>query len=176
MIETDLFFDITSVFQRNMAVAPICFKMYYKDQTLNKGCLIPCTIDHKVLNHRLKDSYVCYNDVGTSMNPNKIMLNYANRLRYISANASEREKPSTFTSRSSSKEKQLESLDSYFGKFKEDRNEYSSNSLNSDLITSPNKEQISHPKKYLVKNGQAEVDDRGGSKSNYDDSSGLYIM
>ncbi|XP_071735259.1 RHOMBOID-like protein 9, chloroplastic [Rutidosis leptorrhynchoides] len=139
-----------------MAAAPICFKMCNKDRIVN--------IDQEVSIHRVRDMYVCFKS--------------ANRLRYVSVNASEREKPSTFISRSSSKEKQLKSLDSYFGKFKEDsnNNQYSPNSLNNDLITSPIKEQISNPTKYLVKTEQAEVDDHRGLKSEYDESSGLYII
>nr|XP_043632247.1 RHOMBOID-like protein 9, chloroplastic [Erigeron canadensis] len=144
-----------------MAVAPICFKMCYKDPTVNK------------------DMNVCHYSVCTLVKPNKNVLKFTNHLRYISANASESEKPSRFTSKSSSKEKQLESLDSYFGKSKEDTNRYSLSTSKNNDIASPTREDFSEPKRFLVRNAQVtqvKVDDNGDLKSDYDDTSGLYII
>lgn len=203
-----------------MAVVPICFKMCYEDQTVNKGsCFIPFTTTDEdvfggispVSNHRVKTVCFCYNSVGNLMKPNNTsMLKSGNHLRAISASASERERPS--------REKQLRLLDSYFGKSKNDTNQPSPSFLNDGLdahnrsarstekgesfgqvldksgqfkeereLSSVNelnrgsatREETSHPTPYLVKNGQgiqAKVDGQGGSKSDYDETSGLYII
>ncbi|XP_024977266.1 RHOMBOID-like protein 9, chloroplastic [Cynara cardunculus var. scolymus] len=222
-----------------MALVPVCFKMCYEDQIVNKGaCFIPCTTDQDVFggispvsNHRVKTVRFCYNSVGNLMKPKYTgMVKSANHLRSISASASERERLSRFAIGSSSREKQLRSLDSYFRKSKNDRNQPSPSSfyddgdahsrsaqstdqrglgpvgeslgqvldrsgqfnaerelssvdehlkLDRDLVSSATKEETSHPTLNLVKNGQgtqAEVDDQGGSKSDYDETSGLYII
>lgn len=134
-----------------MDVAPICFKTCYKEQIVNK------------------DLCIWYTSVGALMKPCKGMLKCENLLRSISANSSERERSSKFILKSSSRDKHLQSLDSYFGKFKENnRGQDSSSSLNNDVV--------SPATKYLVENEKVKVDRRGGLKSDYDDTSGLYLM
>ncbi|KAJ9540905.1 hypothetical protein OSB04_027411 [Centaurea solstitialis] len=223
-----------------MAVVPICFKkMCYEDQTANTdqddfGGISP------VSNRRVKTVCFCYNSVGSLMKPS--MLKSANHLSGISANASERERLSRFAIGSSSREKQLRSLDSYFGKSKNDKDQHSPSSLNDDgdahngsaqaaderglgavgqfkaerelssgrdhpselnrgfhVFTHSMSVKVCHPRDlmwqsgsslislflpsdlqtYLVKNGkgtQAKVDDEGSSKSDSDETSGLYII
>ncbi|KAI3798906.1 hypothetical protein L1987_34190 [Smallanthus sonchifolius] len=141
-----------------MAVAPICFKTCYKDQTVNK------------------DMYLCYNSVGALMKPYKSMLKCENLLRSISASSSEREKSSKFLLKSSSREKHLQSLDSYFGKFKEKTDKYPPSYLNNDFVSSDTRDEVSDHTKYIVERAQAKVDDLGGLKSDYDDTSGLYLI
>ncbi|XP_076926490.1 RHOMBOID-like protein 9, chloroplastic [Bidens hawaiensis] len=106
-----------------MTVAPICFKTCYNDQIVTK-------------------------DIHTLVRPCRSMLKCANLLRSISVNSSEKEKPSKFTLKSSSRDKHLQSLDSYFGKFKENKN----------LVSS------------------AARDDQGGVKGDYDETCGLYLI
>ncbi|KAK9061980.1 hypothetical protein SSX86_019164 [Deinandra increscens subsp. villosa] len=141
-----------------MAVAPICFKICYKDQSINK------------------DMHLCYNSIGALMKPCKSMLKCANLLRSISANSSERDKSSKFILKSSSRERHLQSLDSYFGKFKENTDRYSPSLLNNQLVSSTTRDESSQPTKYFVKNDQAKADDRGGLNSDYDETSGLYLI
>ncbi|KAI3794201.1 hypothetical protein L1987_36830 [Smallanthus sonchifolius] len=143
--------------RRNMAVAPICFKTCYKDQTVNK------------------DMYLCYNSVGALMKPYKSMLKCENHLRSISASSSEREKSSKFILKSSSRE-HLQSLDSYFGKFKENTYKYPPSYLSNDLVSSDTRDEVSDHRKYIVESAQAKVDDLGGLKSDYDETSGLYLI
>ncbi|KAK1410397.1 hypothetical protein QVD17_36934 [Tagetes erecta] len=136
---------------RNMAVAPICFKTYYKEQIVNK------------------DLCIWYTSVGALMKPCKSMLKCANLLRSISASSSERERSSKFILKSSSRDKHLQSLDSYFGKFKENNTgQHSSSSLNNDMVSSATK--------YVVENKQTKEDGRVGLKSDYDDTSDLYLI
>ncbi|KAI7757550.1 hypothetical protein M8C21_019747 [Ambrosia artemisiifolia] len=129
-----------------MAVATICFKTCYKDMC------------------------VCYNSVGCLMRPYKSIFKCASFLRSISANSSEREKSSSkFVLKSSSREKQLQSLDTYFSKFKGNTDQYSSPS-------SATRDELSHSTKYFVENEQAKVDVYGGLKNGYDETSGLYLI
>ena len=142
-----------------MAGPPICFKMSYKDPTVNP---------------RVKDMYVC--SVANSMTTNKTMIKCEIDLRSIFSNESERHKPSRFILRCS-REKQLRSLDSCLGKSKD---EASITSSNNDLVSSTTtSKEISQPTQYLVKNELSKADDHIGSKSDYEDEtsgSGLYIM
>ncbi|PWA90096.1 rhomboid-related intramembrane serine protease family protein [Artemisia annua] len=139
-----------------MAGPPICFKMCYKDPTVNP---------------RVKDMYVC--SVANSMATNKAMIKCEIDLRSIFSHESERHKPSRFILRCS-REKQLRSLDSCLGKSKD---EASTKSSNNDLVSSATSEEISQPTQYLVKNELSKADDHIGSKSDYEDeTSGLYII
>lgn len=158
-------------------MAPICFKMGYKDRTVNKGCFSPCTNDQEIIggispvsNHKVKNTNLCYNSVGSFMKTNKTMLKCANFSRYISANASERDKPSD----SSSRKKQLRSLDSYFRKFKNDMIHKDSNN-----ISGLSNKEVPLPIIYPLKNIQetkAKVGNQADSKSVYDETSGLYMI
>ncbi|KAL8246929.1 hypothetical protein R6Q59_008145 [Mikania micrantha] len=142
----------------SMVVAPICFKICYKDQTVNK------------------DMCICYKSVGALMRPYKSMLKCANIFRSISANSSERDKSSKFILKSSSRDKHLQSLDSYFGKIKENTDQYSPSVLNNDLVSSATREEDSDPTRFFVKNKQAKVDDPVGLNSDYDETSSLYLI
>nr|GEV47131.1 hypothetical protein [Tanacetum cinerariifolium] len=139
-----------------MAGALICFKMCYKDPTVNP---------------RVKDMYVY--SVANLMTTNKTMIKCETDLRSIFSHESERYKSSRFILRCS-REKQLRSLDSYLGKSKD---QASTKSVNNDLVSSATSEEISQPPQYLVKNELSKADDHSGSKSDYEDeTSGLYII
>ncbi|KAL7613443.1 hypothetical protein Lser_V15G07300 [Lactuca serriola] len=139
-----------------MAMAPICFKMCYKHRTVNNDQEFIGGIS-SVSNHKLKNTNLCYNSVATFMKTNKTMLKCSNFSRYISPNASEREKPLV----SSSREKQLRSLDSYFKKFKNDMNHKDSHNISGQ----------SSKETYPVKNMQETQ-----TKTDSDETSGLYII
>ncbi|XP_076908019.1 RHOMBOID-like protein 9, chloroplastic isoform X1 [Bidens hawaiensis] len=97
----------------------------------------------------------CYKDQ-TLVRPYRSMLKCANLLRSISVSSSEKDnKSSKFALKSSSRDKHLQSLDSYFGKFKENTDRYSPNSLNKNIVSSATK---------------------GGVKSDYDETCGLYLI
>ncbi|CAH1437295.1 unnamed protein product [Lactuca virosa] len=156
-------FDLSPFFlvnRNHMAMAPICFKMCYKHRTVNNDQEVIGGIS-SVSNHKLKNTNLCYNSVATFKKTNKTMLKCSNFSRYISPNASEREKPLV----SSSREKQLRSLDSYFKKFKNDMNHKDSHNI------SPRSE----PTIYPVKNRQ-ETQTKVDSKSDSDETSGLYMI
>ncbi|MFS8010612.1 putative rhomboid protease [Helianthus anomalus] len=143
-----------------MAVAPVCFKTCYKDKTISK------------------DVCICHNSVGCVMKPYRPMLKCASFLRSISANSSEREKSSKFVLKSSSREKQLQSLDSYFGKFKGGTDHNSPSSLNKDVVSSTSRDERSHPTRYIVENNEQAkvVVDHGGLKTDNDETGGLYLI
>lgn len=153
-------------------MAPICFKMCYKDRAVNNleilGGISPLS------NHRIKKLYVSYNCICTLTKPNKNVLKCAN--------TPERDKPSSFTIRSSSREKQLQSLDSYFGKFKNNRNQPSPSSLNDDRDTLKKSGKSTEERgpapvgEFFGKRSQAKVDDRVGLTGDYEETSDLYIM
>lgn len=129
-------------------MAPIC----YKNRTVNN--------DQDIFRG------ISPNSIGTFINPNKSMLKCANFPRYISASSSQREKPLE----SSSREKQLRSLDSYFRKSKNDMNHN---------ISGQSNKQLPLLNIYPVKNiqeSQSKAGNQAVTKSESDETSGLYMI